>query len=236
MIIGNGLLANIFKSSQLNNDDNVIVFASGVSSSKENQEEQFLREKNLLITTIKNHPNSKLIYFSSILSEINTNPYYTHKLNMERFIQENCLSYVVYKLPQIVGFSGNKENLLNHLITKIQNNEKITIYNEVKRSLVDIEDVAKIVINTYDMVNNKILYFSHIEKLFVKEICEIISFELKKELSLEFKDVEDDSNNWNYLNSKEIQDVLTNLNIQQDEYTHNLIKKYLINGNFNRVL
>ena len=39
MVIGNGMIANAFK--QYENDDEVIIFASGVSNSKENNDSEF---------------------------------------------------------------------------------------------------------------------------------------------------------------------------------------------------
>jgi hypothetical protein len=48
MIVGNGLIANLFK-----NDDRekVVFFASGVSNSLETEKSAFLREENLLRNT-----------------------------------------------------------------------------------------------------------------------------------------------------------------------------------------
>ena len=46
MVVGTGLLAKAFL--EYENDDNIIVFASGVSNSKEISREEFDREKLLL--------------------------------------------------------------------------------------------------------------------------------------------------------------------------------------------
>jgi hypothetical protein len=51
MIIGNGSLANIFIE-KFKDDENIIIFASGVSSSKETRESEFNREKELLLKTL----------------------------------------------------------------------------------------------------------------------------------------------------------------------------------------
>ena len=45
MVIGNGLVASAF--SKYKNDDDVIIFASGVSNSSTNKKEEFEREINL---------------------------------------------------------------------------------------------------------------------------------------------------------------------------------------------
>ena len=48
MIIGNGLIANLFRE---NDRENVVFFASGVSNSLETEKSAFLREENLLRNT-----------------------------------------------------------------------------------------------------------------------------------------------------------------------------------------
>ena len=57
MIIGNGLIAKSFENYNLD----CILFASGVSSSKEKSRDNFLREVNLLKETISNNPDKKII-------------------------------------------------------------------------------------------------------------------------------------------------------------------------------
>ena len=61
MIIGNGLLANAFKCLP-QQENSVIIFASGVSNSKEFSKAAFDREKNLLLKSIKD--DAMLVYFS----------------------------------------------------------------------------------------------------------------------------------------------------------------------------
>lgn len=48
MIIGNGLIANLFTE---HDRENIIFFASGVSNSLETEKSAFLREENLLRNT-----------------------------------------------------------------------------------------------------------------------------------------------------------------------------------------
>ncbi|MEJ2498930.1 MAG: hypothetical protein P8Y46_06430 [Sulfurovaceae bacterium] len=50
MIIGNGMLAHEF--SDYKDDNDIIIFASGVSNSGETRESEFEREKELLTKTI----------------------------------------------------------------------------------------------------------------------------------------------------------------------------------------
>ncbi len=62
MIIGNGLIANLFKN---NDEEKVIFFASGVSNSLETDKSAFLREENLIRKTLEENPENAFIYFST---------------------------------------------------------------------------------------------------------------------------------------------------------------------------
>ncbi len=57
MVIGNGLIGCIFSSFTKN--DEIIIFASGVSNSKESNKNEFDREEKLLKTTISENPEKK---------------------------------------------------------------------------------------------------------------------------------------------------------------------------------
>ena len=81
MVIGNGLLGREFK--KYNDFNNCIIFASGVSNSNETDNVEFEREKLLLIKTIKENKDMKIIYFSSVLAGITNNKYYGHKIELE---------------------------------------------------------------------------------------------------------------------------------------------------------
>ncbi|MFV0217909.1 hypothetical protein OBJ92_12895 [Empedobacter falsenii] len=62
MIIGKGLIASAFE----NRDrEDVVFFASGVSNSLETDVRQFLREENLIRTTIQQYPTQTFVYFST---------------------------------------------------------------------------------------------------------------------------------------------------------------------------
>ena len=87
MILGNGLIANVFTS--FKNENQFILFASGVSNSKEFRIEEFDREKKLLSNTIKKHPNKTLIYFSTCAfydKYFSESLYLNHKKDIELWI------------------------------------------------------------------------------------------------------------------------------------------------------
>ena len=191
MIIGNGLLANEFKKHSEDYKD-YIVFASGVSNSKENRPEEFIREKELIIKTITENKDLTFIYFSSVLVGITNNDYYNHKLAMEELIKNETSNHVIFRVPQIIGKLGNQNNLVNFLKNSIINKTEITVRTRVSRALIDIEDLEKIVNYGKDSCDEKILFLSHIEKTSVNELISIISKLLKIEpitkMDNEFRD------------------------------------------------
>ena len=61
MIVGNGLIAKSFLK-KYGKDNNIIIFASGVSNSKETNPDNFKREEDLLVSFLKTYPQIKFIY------------------------------------------------------------------------------------------------------------------------------------------------------------------------------
>lgn len=143
LVVGNGLLASKFRSCKL--PENIIVIASGVSDSSEFRQSKFDREKELVL----NHAEQGrvLIYFSSCsveLPEKMWTPYIRHKNSMESLIINNKLG-LVYRLPNVVGFGGNDKTMFNFLCSSIRNEKEIIVRKNAKRSLIDVDDVVKLV-------------------------------------------------------------------------------------------
>ena len=61
MVIGKGLLGTSFLLSSENDNDSRVIFASGVSNSKETDIKQFNREKELILKHIKTDKRPALI-------------------------------------------------------------------------------------------------------------------------------------------------------------------------------
>ena len=61
MVIGKGLIAKRFYSYE--SDSDILIFASGVSNSKNRDEALFARELELLQNTINTYPDKVLVYF-----------------------------------------------------------------------------------------------------------------------------------------------------------------------------
>ena len=227
MIVGNGLLASAFKKSNENYDD-VIIFASGVSDSKETNLSAYDREERLIIDTLNENKNLKFIYFSSILAGTFDNEYYKHKIKFENLIKSKCGDYMIIRAPQIIGENGNKNNIVNTFKTLLINNEKITVFTNIKRALLDVSDLVDIVNYCKNKVRCETLNISYIEKISVLDLVKKISVALKKIPNIHLSH-ETENNNWDTENSDIINECITNLGITKNGYTDNIIKKYINN-------
>jgi len=146
MIIGSGQLAKVFAKSQI--QDNVCIFASGVSNSSCTDEKQFEREKNLLIDTLKSSCDKKFVYFSSCaLSAIEypKNDYYRHKANMEDIVKKYSDNYYIFRIPQLFGDLILHKTLINFIYKSIEHKDKFTVYDEAYRYVIEINDVRRLV-------------------------------------------------------------------------------------------
>lgn len=230
MIIGNGMLA---KSLKKINDEKFIYFCSGVSNSKETNELEYEREKKLLIDYY--YEDKCLIYFSSYFVGIDNyleQRYYRHKFEIENQIKENFKHYKIFRLPQVVGISKNSHTLTNFLNNSILNNLQINVYKDVKRNLIDVEDVVVILkyLNENNLVSNEIVNLIATQSFEIIKIVEIFELILNKKAikKVSMSDEKDFSINI----SDEIKEIYDFLNITFDErYLENLIKKYYKRSN-----
>jgi nucleoside-diphosphate-sugar epimerase len=144
MVIGHGLIALAFMR-YFGDDPDVIVFASGVSNSRETRAEEFFREKEKLNECILR--GKFTVYFSTCSvndpSLFNT-PYVTHKREMELLVSATN-SYTVFRLPQVVGNTPNPHTLTNYLYQKIASRTPFELWSHARRNLIDVDDVATIV-------------------------------------------------------------------------------------------
>ena len=141
MVIGNGLLAKEFNFYK--NNEQIVIFASGVSNSKENNHHEFQREEQLLKKTIEENNNKILVYFStcSIDSvETSNNDYVKHKLRMEKIVESHKFFYI-FRLPQVVGITKSN-TIIKYFVESITKNKELTINRYSTRNLISISDVS----------------------------------------------------------------------------------------------
>lgn len=226
MIIGNGLIANSFRSS-LDDDKNFIMFASGVSNSNETRVLEFKREKTLLIKTIQDNTDKIFIYISSCNLE-NTLihvQYYQHKLNMEKIIKKLSKNYYIFRLPQVVGKTDNKNTLFGFLFDKINNNIEFDLWVNARRNLIDIDDV-NLIINTIlrkRIFKNSIINIASPSTYSILEI--VIKIEMFLGKKVKYKEL--NKGDKNDIDISKICEVISMLNLKFDDtYLDNLIEKY----------
>jgi nucleoside-diphosphate-sugar epimerase len=146
MVIGNGLIAKRFYSYE--NDPEILIFASGVSNSKNKNEALFGREVELLQNTIDKYPNLKLVYFSTCSmhdpGEANS-PYTLHKLQLEDLIQRRANQFNIFRVSQIVGKATNPNTVLNFFYYHIVNQINFDLWVNAYRNLIDMDDAYLII-------------------------------------------------------------------------------------------
>lgn len=216
MVVGNGLIASVFLDYVDNKD--YIIFASGVSSSASNSPEEFHREIDLIKKYI--NTESKFIYFSSTRIYLDL-PYFNHKQSMEKFIIENFKNYIIFRLPNVIGKIGNKDNFFNYFKNKIIKSESIDV-KDTYRALIDVEDLKKICEYCFSE-NKSILTISAIEKIKVVDIIRLISRTLNSDINMNFLE---DSEIYNVENSLIVDKAIDKL-IDKNNYTKKIIQKYI---------
>lgn len=187
MIIGNGLIASLFKNSDR---EDTVFFASGVSNSLETKKEQFLREENLIKKTIAKNPEKIFVYFStcSIYDSSKTESQYVlHKLRMEEMIKNLCGRHLILRVSNAVGNGGNPNLLMNYLIRSVKSGETINVHTKATRNLIDAEDIKNLTHEILDKRQfNRIINLAYIQNYSIIEILEIIEkfFNLNLNLNL----------------------------------------------------
>ena len=144
MIIGNGLLARAFAPHCAENPD-LIVFASGVSNSRETRPEAFARERAMLEAALEQ--DKMLVYFSSCSiadRDLADAPYVPHKQAQEKLITERARRMAIFRLPQVVGRTDNPHTLTNYLYHTIASGDVFHVWTRARRHLIDVDDVARI--------------------------------------------------------------------------------------------
>lgn len=142
-VIGNGLVAKSLKDTEFSKD--ILIFASGVSNSKEYRSEEFAREKTLFKRVAYDHPGSSIVYFSSTSVSLGGGSrYLAHKLEMEEVVKREAKNFFIFRLPQVVGPVDNL-TLVSFLTKRCLEGDSIDLYGSAVRNLLGVDELAKIV-------------------------------------------------------------------------------------------
>lgn len=223
MVIGRGLLAKIFSSYKDNNQ--FIIFVSGVSNSKEDRIKEFIREKELLAEVIKKFPKMTLVYFSTCAfydTYFPSSPYLLHKQEIEKWIEENVLLFYVFRIPQIIG-STNQNQLLGFLNSRVSNNIKFNLFN-IERNLIDFNFLYKVVnfILRNRIFKNQQMNISYPENISVVKLVSILEMIHKKEAIFKIKNIQGSL----IIDSKKLNELYETLGLIHNDYYVDKIKFY----------
>lgn len=222
MIIGNGLIATAFK--QYANNDDIILFASGVSNSKEVLKSEFFREEKLLRETINKYFNKKIIYFSTCSmydTYFEMSEYTKHKIKMEEIILENVKQYTIFRLPQVLG-KNNKKQLIGFLYEQIKNKKSFDLFS-VERNIIDIEDICLLVNEVLkNITKSEIINIANINNIKVIDLVNIIEILCKEKAKYTLKNIEGNFN----ININRMKPIIVKKRIFEENYIENRIRKY----------
>lgn len=226
MIVGSGMIANRFICYK--NDEEKIIFASGVSNSKDTIEQNFLREFKLLDKTIRDNPRKTLVYFSTCSVEdedLQNARYVIHKKSIEKFIKDNSNAYYLFRISNLAGVSNNPYTLLNYFIFNILQNNSLTVWKNAFRNILGIDDmylIADDILRQKKFLNTTI-NIANPENYSVPFIITLIEEHLhKKAICNEIKK----GDNY-HIDISSIEPIIEKLNIPfNDDYLASLLKKY----------
>lgn len=146
MVIGSGLIAKAF--SNFDEDENIIIFASGVSNSTENDSVKFDREENMIAEALDLYPEALFVYFSTYSltdPSLKDRPYGRHKSAMEGLIKSKASKYLIFRLTNIVGAGGNPNTIFNYLLNGIMSKQKLVLWKNASRNLLDVDDLVHVI-------------------------------------------------------------------------------------------
>lgn len=226
MLIGNGVIANRFCDYALKS--NYLIFAGSINDFAINDDAAFQNEEAALQLALADNPDVPFIYFSScsILDpEVGETPYVLHKIRMEKLLQNQAKFFLIFRLPEVVGLSGDEANLVNFLVYAISNKKPFEISAKAQKNLIDIDNVHTIAdeIIKSNKYSNSIINIASTQKTSIYALIQNIEQFLG--LKARFDKVEKGSDM--DLDISEIQPLLSMLNINFDEnYIPRALEKY----------
>ena len=226
MVVGNGMVAKLFKRYETNDD--FLIFASGVSNSKSTDTADYLREFNSLKECVENNTAKTLAYFST--TSVNdpaelASSYVMHKLNLERYIELNTKNHIIFRVSNLVGKSPNKNTVLNFFTRHIIEGVHFNLWVNASRNLIGVDDfynIADYILRDKSHMN-KTINIANPSNYPVKKIIETI--ELFKHRKADYTPV--DKGCSYQIEIEEIKPIIKQLGINFGEgYLEALLNKY----------
>ena len=123
MIIGNGSIASV-----LEDRDDLVFFASGVSNSVCVDEKEYEREFNLLKTI---NTDQHVVYFSNLGIYYKEDRYTNHKREIEEYIRNNFKSYTIVRI-EVCVWAKTPNTILNFFKRQLSEGIEPTIQNTTR--------------------------------------------------------------------------------------------------------
>jgi len=226
MVVGNGLVAKRF--SNYAENDAFLIFASGVSNSKNTVHSEYEREFELLKHVVNNNQEKIFTYFSTCSvndPEESESLYVLHKINIENYIRDNVRQYAIFRVSNLVGQSSNPNTILNFIINSISENRHFSLWANATRNLIDVDDFYAI--SNYILANklflNKTINIAHPKSYLVTDIVPAAEQYLNKKGN--YNTVLKGSNY--KIDISDILPIISQLGIRFDgEYLIRLLNKY----------
>jgi nucleoside-diphosphate-sugar epimerase len=220
-VVGSGMIGSAFSTQSF--DMAATIFCSGVSNSLETRQREFDREISLIKSIHKKNEGNIFVYFSSVMAEKSDAPYYLHKIQAENLIKKIFKNYLILRLPQVVGFTKNN-TLVTFIIRALIRHEKIRVQNLSRRSIIDVEDVVRIV---KKLLNKKIIcqtiQICPSNNISAYQLVEIISQELNILPTYEYQNIGINQ----CCDCTYIKEILEKDVIFSDNYVDLILKKYI---------
>ena len=226
MVLGSGLVARGFK--VYVDDDNYLVFASGVSNSANRDAKAFSRERTLLEDATKVHNGKTFIYFSTCSiydPSLKHSQYVKHKLEMEAIIQRHVANYHIFRISNLVGNTDNPHTVLNFFVQHIRTGHSFKVWKNAARNIVDIDDAfaicdhiirKKLFLNTWVNIANTRNYP-------VMQIIRAIEQVIGKQGNYKLVDAGDNP----MIDTSSIEEIVHTLDISfDDHYLTKTLRKY----------
>lgn len=157
MIIGKGYIARLISNIVKTHND-LLIFASGVSNSRETNENEYQREINLLQSVLKNHSNHTFVYFSTVSTldpSLQCLRYIKHKKFIEQYISELSDSFIILRLPNIITNNfQNKHLFIPFFIERILARNNIVLYTNAYRYFIGELELIQILNLIFQNKNN----------------------------------------------------------------------------------
>lgn len=229
MIVGHGLIATAFHRF-FSDDENICIFASGVSNSKCFKDESFRRERDLLVEHILRCDKDCLFVYFGTCSlydpDLRGSPYVKHKVEMEAIVKSHP-KYIIFRLPQVVGQSNNPDTLTNYIYKKILLDETFDLLSHAMRNIIDVDDVALIANQIVKDINciNKTINIANPTSISVVDVVSIFEDILQRKARFVLRK----KGSSYQINTNYIQPVINFLDLNFDgDYVKSVLNKYYL--------